>query len=198
MDVRITDPITQQQAYGYIITQQSYSGSYIMIYQHFIAVYGQGKLLSKRIEFKRSGYLSQDSANIDKNVYDNRDQITWNPWIPVEYPLVVIPTTSLNTSVVTYGNISYKITGGVLVISLNYLKFATASQSGQVITTNSNFSWASSIMVDCKCIIHGWKTTNIPTSGFATISSSSKNITVYDVQADNKEYYGQMVIPLGY
>lgn len=194
----VVDPITNTKIYG---DMEVTIGCYL-------AGSDNGTIIKQKID---CSYSSQDARKVffrigtlDKSygvaVKDNKDKIEWKDWIPLEYPQITIPTTSLNASVVTYGNISYKITGGVLVINLNYLKFATASQNGQVITGNSNFSWISPAIakLNCQCVIHGWKTTNIPTSGFATISVSSKNITVYDVQANNKEYYGQLIVPLGY
>ena len=195
--VQFTDPISNTTFYGscrteIVVNNHTQSSSNTLIEQVAKQV-NPSSSSGSRIVLRRIGTISGvvDATKITSAT------ISWKDWIPVEYPLVVIPTTSLNTSVVTYGNISYKITGGVLVINFNYLKFATASQSGQVITTNSNFSWIP-VTVNCQSVIHGWKTTNIPTSGFVTMSNQYKNITVYDVQADNKEYYGQLVLQLGY
>ena len=121
---QMVDPISGSRVFGYCDTTQYFvsQGATVYIEQRFTQ--NQGSNVNARKEFYRKGSVTLDSDADYKNwVASKQSSITWNAWVPIEYPMTIIPEVTI-TDVGRLRYCYYTISGGTLMFRGMY--FASA------------------------------------------------------------------------
>lgn len=114
--VILTDPISNATIWGncetrIIVNNHDGGGAGVEIYQTVICMGNTSK-------FYRKGTLNP-AQDITK-IYENRSNIVWWAWYPIDYPLIYL-SSLLNKTDFNSGRISLAITGGVALFDLSYI-----------------------------------------------------------------------------
>ena len=189
---QMVDPISDARVFGYCDTTQYFvsQGAVIYIEQRFTQ--NQGSNVNNRKEFFRKGSVSLDSATDYKNwVATKQASITWNAWIPIEYPSQEINVT---VSTVTATG-TWSITGGVLCVSLRNVTSTAAigQNSGVTLVSLPRLPYKGSGMLSAMYPL----TSSSANIAGAQVLTNNSTIEVLGLSA-NIRYLAGISIPLGY
>ncbi len=189
----MTNPITSETINGENVVNQYmvFSGGAFTIYIEQTFTQHSSGTRGNVIKFRRTGNVALDSLSQYTNwVASKSADITWNAWIPIEYPITSVALTTGVTGTGAY----YSVTGGILTVVINNIKSSNTSNLLTIGTlpaslpfkyTNGN-QWASMMNWTDK------------TAQLVDVHNNTKAIRFYAYNTANKEIYGILSIPLGY
>ena len=118
-NAKITDPIGGGTIYGVTETKEYISDGNLYIEQTFKRK--QYGTINKQYVFQRLGYIQSWTGNKYTDV--TSATITWQEWIPIEYPRTAISPSWVESGFTIHSYSYFVINGGIATLSLNEIKY---------------------------------------------------------------------------
>lgn len=186
----VENPITHNAENGVLEVEQiKDSDGNFLFYQKFKTANVQINNIRK--EYLRIGYVNNKTSITMDNIYENRADITWRDWFPIEYS-----TTNINISNPDFSavGLTFCVTGGNVTFFIGGLKKEVDNPASDTIAT---------IPSCLRCKNSSGAHTPVANSSnfntFATLTEiNSSNTLVFRGATTGASYYGTLVYALGY
>ena len=195
----MTDPIGDRNVYGDLKVSITVNyGSKVLITQELttVAIAEKSNFPSMgtyaSFKFRRAGVINT-ATYATAMVYDNREQISWYNWIPIEYPMFDISNYFISG---VNGTKRMAISGGTMYIFIDQLDYHTISDGVLTHTPipGSKLRKNSFVYITLHSINHN----NDTLCGFNYTVGLDANLRVWDNTQSGIYYWGTLIVPLGY
>ena len=190
--VTLIDPFSNATIWGncetrIIVNNHDGDGAGIEVYQTVICIGNTSK-------FYRKGTL-KPAQDITK-IYENRSNIVWWDWYPIDYPIVYLSNLLNKTDFNDGGYIALTITGGVALFELDFISPKSTRVKDIIVTTE--FGKYSKFFKSTGRATLG--NSSNPLNGGILMVRAERNSSLKCSRAGtaNNDYDGQLVVTLGY